>query len=133
MQFHEPHADSPIPFHARELVNFSPVMEGIRYIRRDFRLLATVLLKAGIGVMGANWVIFPIMGERVFPVRMGGLDATRGAVLGMSLLMGARGAGALIGPLAAAMGGKSRTADARGNLGCLSSRRTGLHVAVRRA
>jgi len=102
MQFHEPHADSPIPFHARELVNFSPVLEGIRYIRRDFRLLATVLLKAGIGLLGANWVIFPIMGERVFPVRIGGLDAARGAILGMSVLMGARGVGALTGPLAAA-------------------------------
>ena len=45
-------------------------LEGVRYIRRDRRLLATVLLKGGIGIMGANWVILPIMGERVFPGRL---------------------------------------------------------------
>ena len=101
MRFHEPHAADTPPFHLRELVDFSPVAEGVRYIRRDGRLLATVLLKSGIGIMGANWVIFPIMGERIFPVRFGGIDAARGAVLGMSLLMGARGVGALIGPLSA--------------------------------
>ena len=109
MQFHEPHAADTVPFHLRELVDFSPVAEGVRYIRRDAKLLATVLLKGGIGILGANWVIFPIMGERVFPVRFGGIDAARGAVLGMSLLMGARGVGALIGPLSATnwAGGRS--------------------------
>jgi MFS family permease len=101
MRFHEPHAVDAPPFHLRELVDFSPVAEGVRYIRSDARLLATVLLKGGIGIMGANWVIFPIMGERVFPLRFGGIDASRGAVLGMSLLMGARGVGALIGPISA--------------------------------
>jgi predicted MFS family arabinose efflux permease len=101
MRFHEPHAAETTPFRARELVDFSPVAEGVRYIRRDARLLATVLLKGGVGVLGANWVIFPIMGERVFPVHIAGLETSRGAVLGMSLLMGARGIGALIGPLSA--------------------------------
>jgi hypothetical protein len=101
MRFHEPHAAGTVPFRLRELVDFSAVAEGARYIRRDSRLLATVLLKGGIGVMGANWVIFPILGERVFPVHITDLDASRGAVLGMSFLMGARGIGALIGPLSA--------------------------------
>lgn len=101
MRFDEPHATAAAPFHLRELVDFSPVAEGARYIRKDPRLFATVLLKGGVGMLGANWVIFPIMGARVFPVRLGGLDASRGAVLGMSVLMGARGIGALIGPLAA--------------------------------
>jgi predicted MFS family arabinose efflux permease len=101
MRFHEPHAADAPPFRLRELVDFSPVAEGVRYIRSDPRLLATVLLKGGIGIMGANWVIFPIMGERVFPLRFGGIDASRGGVLGMSLLMGARGVGALIGPISA--------------------------------
>ena len=110
MRFDEPHADGATPFHVRELVDFSPVAAGIRYIRADRRLLATVLLKAGIGIMGANWVIFPIMGERVFPVRVGTLDAAGGAALGMSLLMGARGVGAFIGPLSA-----SRWAANRGS------------------
>jgi len=101
MRFHEPHAPDAPPFRLRELADFSPVAEGVRYIRSDARLLVTVLLKGGIGIMGANWVIFPIMGERVFPVHFGGIDASRGAVLGMSLLMGARGVGALIGPISA--------------------------------
>jgi len=51
--------------------------------------------------MGANWVIFPIMGERVFPVLVRGMDAAQSGVLAMTLLMGARGIGALTGPLAA--------------------------------
>ena len=110
MRFDEPHADGSTPFHLRELVDFSPVAAGIRYIRADRRLLATVLLKAGIGIMGANWVIFPIMGQRVFSVRVGTLDAASGAALGMSLLMGARGVGAFFGPLSA-----SRWAANRGS------------------
>jgi len=101
MKLHEPHAAEAAPFRLRELVDFSPVVEGVRYIRGDARLLATVLLKGGIGVMGANWVIFPIMGERVFPVGSGSLGAARAAVLGMSMLMSARGVGALTGPLVA--------------------------------
>lgn len=101
MRVHEPHAAGAAPFHMRELVDFSPVAEGVRYIRRDPRLSATVLLKAGIGIMGANWVIFPIMGERVFPVHLRGVEAAQSAVLAMTFLMGARGIGALTGPLAA--------------------------------
>lgn len=101
MQLHEPHAAGAPPFHVRELVNFTPMAEGVRYIRSNPKLLATVLLKGGAGVLGANWVIFPILGERVFPVHMAGLDASRAAVLGMSTLMCARGVGALIGPLSA--------------------------------
>jgi len=101
MSLHEPHAAEAAPFRLRELVDFSPVVEGARYIRRDARLVATVLLKGGIGIMGANWVIFPIMGERVFPVGGGSLGAARAAVLGMSVLMSARGIGALTGPLVA--------------------------------
>jgi len=101
MKVHEPHAADTARFRLHELVDFSPVVEGVRYLRRDARLLATVLLKGGIGIMGANWVIFPIMGERVFPVGSVRLGATRAAVLGMSLLMSARGVGALTGPLLA--------------------------------
>jgi len=113
MEFHEPHATGAAPFRLRELVDFSPVAEGARYIGRDARLLATVLLKGGMGIMGANWVIFPILGERVFPVHFGGVDAARGAVLGMSLLMGARGIGALVGPLTATRWAGGRSARMR--------------------
>ena len=99
MRFSEPHTEGLAPFHARELADFTPILEGLRYIRADRRLLATVFVKFGGGLLGANLVLLPILGERVFPVRLGGIDARRGAMLGMSLLMGARGVGALMGPL----------------------------------
>ena len=99
MSFAEPHAADRPPLRARELVEFTPILEGIRYIRRDPRLFATVFVKGGIGLLGANNVLLPILGERVFPVKLAGLDHSRAALLGMSMLMGARGAGSLLGPL----------------------------------
>jgi MFS family permease len=99
MRVDEPHTRSAPPFRARDLADFSPILEGVRYVRRDPRLLATLLLKAGLGLMGAHWVILPVFGERVFPVSIEGLGPRRAGMLGMSLLMGARGVGALIGPL----------------------------------
>ena len=99
MQFAEPHADSHAPLCARDLADFTPVLEGFRYIRRHPRLFATVFVKAGGGLLGANNVLLPILGEHVFPLHVAGLDHSRGALLGMSMLMGARGAGALLGPL----------------------------------
>jgi len=44
-------------------------------------------------------VILPIFGERIFPIALEGLDERRAGMLGMSLLMGSRGIGALLGPL----------------------------------
>ena len=99
MHFEEPHVAGAPAMRPRDLMDFSPVVEGFRYITRDARLLATLLVKAGLGFMGTNWVIVPILGERVFPVSLGRLDPRRAGMLGMSLLMGARGVGALIGPL----------------------------------
>ena len=99
MNFAEPHAAGRPPLHARELVDFTPVLEGARYIRRHPRLFATVFVKGGIGLLGANNVLLPILGERVFPVKLAGLDHSRAALLGMSMLMGARGIGAILGPL----------------------------------
>jgi MFS family permease len=99
MRFDEPHAENARPLRARDLVDFSPILEGVRYVRRDPRLLATLLVKGGLGMLGANLVLLPLLGERVFPLRIAGVDAQRGAMLGMSLLMGARGTGAMLGPL----------------------------------
>ncbi len=99
MSFVEPHLDHAAPFRARDLADFSPVIEGFRYVASDVRLLATLLVKAGLGILGAHWVVLPIFGERIFPVDLGVLDANRAAMLGMSLLMGSRGIGALLGPL----------------------------------
>ena len=91
MRFEEPHAAGHPPFHARDLVDFRPVVEGVRYMRGDARLFATVFVKGGIGLLGANNVLLPILGRQVFATTFHGLDPGRGAVLGMSLLMGAAG------------------------------------------
>jgi MFS family permease len=99
MSFVEPHAEGAAPLRARDLVDFTPFMEGVRYVRRNRRLFATVLVKAGNLVIGPSWVLFTVMGQRTFPVHWNGIDPQRGAMLGMSLLLGARGLGALSGPL----------------------------------
>ena len=99
MNFHEPHVTTAAPLHLRDLVDFSPVLEGIRYIRGNSRILITVFAKSGLFIVGPSWVVFTVMGQRDFPVRWHGIDPQRGALLGMSLLMGARGLGALLGPL----------------------------------
>jgi hypothetical protein len=100
MKFAEPHAEG-LRLRARDLVNYSPMIEGVRYMRSRPRLLATVFVKFGLGLfIGATWVTYALMGERMFAVHLG--PAGRSGVLGMSLLIGARGVGALIGPLGAA-------------------------------
>ncbi len=99
MRFNEPHAAGLPPLRARDLADFGPIIDGFRYIRSDRRLLTTVFVKFGIGMLGANNVLLPVLGERVFPARLARLGEVRAGMLGMSLLMGARGVGALIGPL----------------------------------
>jgi MFS family permease len=101
MRFTEPHVCEVPAFRFRHLLNFTPIGEGIRYVRRDSRLLATMFVKCGLGFMGTNWVLLPIFGERIFPVQIGGMDAKSAGMLSMSLLMGSRGIGALIGPFIA--------------------------------
>ncbi len=117
MSFEEPHADSSSPLRARDLIDFSPILEGVRYVRRDPRMLATVFVKGGLGFLGANLVILPLLGQRVFPLRWQGIDTQRAAMLGMSVLMGARGIGALVGPFFAVPWASQR--DGRLRLGIL--------------
>ena len=100
MSFAEPHA-ALAPLKARELADYSPIVEGVRYVWRDRRLRNTIFVKAGLGLMGANWVLLPILGERIFPVHRAGFSARQSGMLGMSVLMAARGFGALTGPLLA--------------------------------
>ena len=97
MKFAEPHADDLPPLRARDLMDFSPIAEGIRYVRRDPKLLATIFVKGGVGLAGANWVILPVLGERVFRVHWQGLSATQAGALGMSTLFASRGIGAILG------------------------------------
>jgi MFS family permease len=98
MRFEEPHVDAN-PMRVRDLVDFSPILAGLRYVGRDTKLLATLFVKFGLGFLGANLVILPLLGDRVFPVHLHGLNASREAMIGMSVLMGARGMGALVGPV----------------------------------
>ncbi|MGA7381582.1 MAG: MFS transporter [Terriglobales bacterium] len=102
MRFDEPHARAALPLRARDLWDHSPILEGVRYMRGNRRLLATIFGKAGELMIGPSWVLFTVMGQRYFPVRWHGIDPQRGGVLGMSLLLGARGLGALVGPLVSA-------------------------------
>jgi MFS family permease len=100
MRFAEPHASSG-PLRLRELANFSPIREGIQYVSKDARLRTTILVKAGLGLMGSNWVLLPILGERVFPVHRAGFTARQSGMLGMSLLMASRGLGSFVAPIMA--------------------------------
>ncbi len=111
MKFDEPHAEGAAPLRFRDLFDYLPIVEGIRYVRRDSRLLATVLVKGGLGIMGSNWIILPIYGERLFPVAIGGLSQSQGATLGMSVLLGARGVGSIVGAFGS-VGGGSKTGSA---------------------
>ncbi|MBI3281833.1 MAG: MFS transporter [Acidobacteria bacterium] len=113
MRFHEPHTEPVVPLSARDLADFSPIVEGVQYVRRDPRMLRTMFVKAGLGLMGTNWVLLPIFGERIFPVHVGGLDPKSAGMLGMSLLMGCRGIGALIGPMVAGLWTGSRASRFR--------------------
>jgi MFS family permease len=102
MRFAEPHAEAAAPLRPRDLVDFSPVLEGIRYIRSHRTLLPAVFAKAGELMVGPSWVIFTVMGAREFAVHGRGIKAAGGAMLGMSILLGGRGLGALVGPLVSA-------------------------------
>ena len=117
MGFVEPHSESAAPLRMRDLVDFSPILEGIRYIRGHPTLLPTVFSKAGELMVGPSWVIFTVMGAREFPVHRAGINPAGAAMLGMSILMGGRGIGALVGPLISARWAGQR--DNRLRLGIL--------------
>jgi len=102
MRFEEPHAAGAAPLRLKDLVDFSPVAEGIAYIRSHRTILPAVFAKAGELMVGPSWVIFTVMGAREFAVHGRGIDPAGGAMLGMSILLGGRGIGALVGPLIAA-------------------------------
>jgi MFS family permease len=99
MRFAEPHMEDASPLRFRDLFDFSPVMEGLRYIRSHRMLLPTVFAKAGEIMVGPSWVIFTVLGAREFAVHWRGVDAARSGMIGMSILLGGRGLGAIFGPL----------------------------------
>ena len=100
MHFHEAHLAAAGPVKIRELFDCSPIVAGLRYISHNRKLLAMVSLKGGVGILGTAWVLFPVLGQRVLSLPFA-ISRERAALFGMSLLMGARGLGALIGPLLA--------------------------------
>jgi hypothetical protein len=80
-----------------DIFNYRPMLEGFRYVRADSRRTVTLFVKTGLSLIGANWVILPVMGEKLFPVHMPGIAAAEAGTLGMSLLLGSRGIGAMVG------------------------------------
>jgi len=97
MRFTEPHAENRKGLAFRDLFDFSPISEGFAYVKRDVRLIASMSIKAGIGLMGANWVIIPILGRNIFPLQIAGMTSEQAGTLGMSALFAARGIGAVVG------------------------------------
>jgi predicted MFS family arabinose efflux permease len=97
MTFHEPHRAGALPFHLRELFDFSPTLDGFRYMRQNPRLVFPLFLKISTGILAASWVVFPIYASKIF--LLPGLTIQRNTMLVTSLLAGARGVGALLGPL----------------------------------
>jgi MFS family permease len=95
----ETHVDTTRPLRWRELFDFSPLIEGWRYVRQHPRLQPILLIKGGVGLIGANWVLLPVLGEGQFRLEGWGLSPSQAGMLGMSTLMGARGVGSFIGPL----------------------------------
>ncbi len=70
----------------------APLREGARYIGQNPKVVALVLSKAGLGIVGGALLLLAVVGEKTFPI------AGQGA-LAMGLLYGARGAGAGLGPV----------------------------------
>ncbi len=101
MSFVESHADAANRHAEDQSAGWSSMRAGFRYIVRDPKLAALVSLKGGMSIVGTSWVLFPVMAMRVFTLPISGLTPERAALFGMSLLMGARGVGALMGPLVA--------------------------------
>ena len=99
MQFPEPHVTHE-RLTLRQVFDYSPMVEGFRYIWHDRRLLAMVALRGGTGILGASWVLFPVFGQRILAVPAIGRHYDH-ALVGMSVLLAGRGTGALIGPLVA--------------------------------
>jgi MFS family permease len=113
MRFVESHADEANRHPDDKGAGWSSIRAGFEYIAHDPKLAAVVSLKAGVSILGASWVLLPVMGERVFPAPLAGISHARAALFGMSLLMGARGVGALLGPVFASHWTGQREASLR--------------------
>src|SRR5215472_5278085 len=113
MDFTELHGDPASRHPDDPVAGWSSIRAGFRYLTRDPKLAALVSLKGGVSIVGTSWVLFPVMAERVFIAPVSGLSSARVGLIGMSLLMGARGLGALFGPLVASRWTGQREASLR--------------------
>jgi len=110
-RFAEPHLEGRPSQRWVEILGVEPLAEGVRYVKADPRLASLLFLKFGLGLLGANLVLLPLMGQREFQV-------SGAEVLGMSTLFMFRGVGALIGPF---IGGRlAGASQARMRLGVLA-------------
>jgi len=99
MRFDEPHTRAHAGFRWRDLFDFAPMLDGLRYIAGERHRRVLILAKAGMGLLGSNYVILTLMGGREFPLTLTGRSAAEAGMLGISALMAARGCGAIIGPV----------------------------------
>ncbi|HJQ71488.1 MAG TPA: MFS transporter, partial [Blastocatellia bacterium] len=70
------------------------LIEGARYLRRNPRVMAVLLVKSGWGLGGGVLLLLTIFGKQIFPIGRDGSTS-------IGLLYAARGIGALIGPMVA--------------------------------
>ncbi len=98
IRFDEPHLLTAPPFTWRDLAGSTAFTEGLAYAWADSRRRATLMVKAGVGLMGSNYVILSVMGQREFPLYWSTNDPKAAAMMGISTLMAARGLGAMTGP-----------------------------------
>lgn len=98
MSFAEPHLATAPPLRIRDLFGGSAFTEGLSYAWADARRRAALVVKPGVGLLGSNYVILSVMGEREFPLYWSTTDPRAAAMMGISTLMAARGFGAMTGP-----------------------------------
>jgi MFS family permease len=98
MNFAEPHVGTAPRLRFGDLLGGGAFREGLAYAWADSRRRSTLMVKAGVGLLGSNYVILSVMGEREFPLYWNTTDARAAAMMGISTLMAARGFGAMTGP-----------------------------------
>ena len=70
------------------------LIEGARYLRRNPRVMAVLLVKSGWGLGGGVLLLLTVFGKQIFPLGRDGSTS-------IGLLYAARGVGALVGPMIA--------------------------------
>ena len=98
MRFTEPHLATAPALTARDLLGAGAFTEGLAYAWANHRRRAALMVKAGVGLMGSNYVILSVMGQREFPLTWFTRNPQAAAMMGISTLMAARGLGAMTGP-----------------------------------